>query len=230
MKTYDLYLESGPMMKKTMAHVPSLMGCIARGETTQAALDATDEAIRAYLRFLARHSERADAKAAFRKKIAGHITEGAWLGNGAVFLPTDPQPLSRRESDALMRRLDGLHGDIRRLTGKLTAKQLAARPAKGRPIIGILQHLTGEGGYLRGVGGASRLQREVEDGRVDPRDALDELHGMEVERLAAMTAEERGRVMMRGQSPWSVRSAVRRMLEHGWEHYVEIAERLGVAP
>jgi predicted RNase H-like HicB family nuclease len=230
MKTYDLYLESGPMMKKTMVHVPSLAGCIALGDTTQAALDATDGAIRAYLRFLARHGERADPKAAFRTKIAEHITEGAWLGNGAVFLPTDRQPLSRRECDALMRRLDGLHDDVRRLTSRLTAKELAARPVKGRPIIGILRHLTGEGGYLRGVSGASRLQREVEEGRIDPRDALDQLFGMEVERLRAMTAEERGSIIMRGQSPWSVRGAVRRMLEHAWEHYVEIAERLGVPP
>jgi hypothetical protein len=35
---------------------------------------------------------------------------------------------------------------------------------------------------------------------------------------------------MRGQSPWTVRYEVRQMLEHAWEHYIEIAERLGVEP
>jgi hypothetical protein len=61
-------------------------------------------------------------------------------------------------------------------------------------------------------------------------DALDQIFALEVERLNAMTKEERSALVMRGQSPWTARSAVRHMLEHGWEHYAEIVERLGVDP
>ena len=116
MKTYDLYLDSGPMMKKTFVQVPSLMGCVARGDTTEAAIEAAPAAIRAYLRFLARHGEPFDADAAFRTRVAVHMTDSQWPGNGSGFLPTDEKSLPARESDALMARLDAMHGDLRLLT------------------------------------------------------------------------------------------------------------------
>ena len=228
MKTYDLYLESGPQMKITYVHVPALLGCVYNAPTTQQALDAAPGAIRAFLRFMARAGERVDAKADFRTRVAEHHTEGGFLGSR--FLPTDAEPLTRRESNALMKRLAALHVDLRSLTSGLTPKQLTATPARGRAIGRILTHVLAEGGYLRGVTGASRIQRLADEGAIDPLDALDQLFELETERLAAMTDDERSQVIQRGQNPWSARSAVRRMLEHGWEHYVEIAERLGATP
>jgi predicted RNase H-like HicB family nuclease len=228
MKTYDLYAESGPMMKKTVVHVPALMGCVDGGDTTQEALDAAPDAIRAYLRFLARAGERVDAKAAFRTRLVHHDTSGGFLGS--AFLETDTQPLAKRESDGLMKRLDAMHGELRRLTAKLTSRQLDAKPVKGRPIGQILRHVLAEGGYLRGVSGVSRLHGDADNGRIDPLDALDRMFALEVERLRTMPNDERSMVIMRGQNPWSARRAVRAMLEHCWEHYVEIAVRLGKEP
>jgi predicted RNase H-like HicB family nuclease len=228
MKTYDLYAESGPKMMKTVVHVPALLGCVNGGDTTQQALDAAPEAIRAYLRFLARAGERVDAKAAFKTRLANHDKSGGFLGS--AWLPTDPEPLPKRESGALMKRLDAMHGDLRRLTAKLTPKQLDAKPAKGRPIGQILRHVLAEGAYLRGVSGASRLQGMADKGQIDPLDALDQMFALETERLRTMTDDERSTVIMRGQSPWSARRAMRSMLEHCWEHYVEIAGRLGKEP
>jgi predicted RNase H-like HicB family nuclease len=228
MKTYDLYAESGPKMMKTVVHVPALLGCVFGGDTTQAALDAAPDAIRAYLRFLARAGERVDAKAAFKTRLAEHDTSGGFLGS--AFLPTDHEPLPKHGSDALMKRLDALHGELRRITGKLAPKQLDAKPARGRPIRQILHHVLAEGGYLRGVSGASRLQGDADKGRIDPLDALDQMFALEVERLRTMNDEERSSVIMRGQSPWTARRAVRNMLEHCWEHYVEIAVRLDKKP
>jgi hypothetical protein len=227
-KTYDLYLESGPQMKTTYVHVPALLGCVYNAPTTQQALDAALDAIVAFLRFMARAGERVDAKADFRTRVAEHHTEGGFLGSR--FLPTDAEPLSKRESNALMKRLAALHVDLRSLTSGLTPKQLTATPTRGRAIGRILTHVLAEGGYLRGVTGASRIQRLADEGAIDPLDALDQLFELETERLAAMTDAERSQVIQRGQNPWSARSAVRRMLEHGWEHYVEIAERLGATP
>lgn len=224
---YKLYLDSGPKMKKTMVHVPELAGCTARGATTQAAIEATPDAIRAYLRFITRHGERADPKASFKTNVAEHITTGQWPGNGAGFLAPDTAPLTTRDIGVLTKRLAGLHADLRTLTGSLTTKQLDAIPAKGRPIRRILSHICAEGAYLRGVTGASRIQRLVDKGQLDANDALDHLLALEIERLQAMPEDERSTVIMRGQSPWTARAAVRRMLEHGWEHYSEIAMRLG---
>ena len=228
MKTYDLYAESGPKMMKTVVHVPALLGCVNGGETTQQALDAAPDAIRAYLRFLKRSGERIDPTAAFKTRVANHDTSGGFLGS--AWLETDTEPLTSRESDALMRRLSAMHGDLRRLAGKLTSKQLDAKPAKGRPIRQILRHVLAEGAYLRGISGVSRLQGDAEKGLIEPLDALDRMFDLEVERLRTMTDEERSIVIMRGQTPWSARRAMRSMLEHCWEHYVEIAARLGKEP
>ena len=50
MTVYDLYLESGPRRRKTMVHVPSLLGCVATGATTEEALANTPAAIQSFLR------------------------------------------------------------------------------------------------------------------------------------------------------------------------------------
>jgi predicted RNase H-like HicB family nuclease len=227
-KTYELYAESGPMMKKTVVHVPSLLGCRARGDTTQEAIDNAPEAIRVFLRFMKRAGEGVEPNAEFKTKLAEHDKSGGFLGS--AYLGSDPEPMHKRESDLLMKRLEAMHGELRRISAKLTPKQLSAKPTSGRPIGDILRHVCGEGGYLRGVSGASRIAGDVEKGRLSAVDALDQLHALEVERLRSMTDDERSAVVMRGQQPWTVRYAVRQMLEHAWEHYVEIAERLGVDP
>jgi predicted RNase H-like HicB family nuclease len=228
MKTYDLYAESGPMMKKTVVHVPSLLGCRGRGDTTQQALDNTPEAIRAFLRLMKRTGERADPNSDFKTRLAEHDKSGGFLGS--AYLSTDAEPMPKRESDMLMKRLDAMHGELRRITARLSTKQLSAKPKAGRAIGDILRHVCAEGGYLRGVSGASRLMTAVDRGQLPPLDALDQMFALEVERLRSMTDHERAAVVMRGQNPWTVRYAVRQMLEHSWEHYVEIAERLGVEP
>jgi predicted RNase H-like HicB family nuclease len=227
-KTYALYAESGPMMKKTVVHVPALLGCRARGDTSQEAIDNAPDAVRVFLAFMHRSGERVDPRSAFRTKVAEHDTRAGFLGS--AYLTTDAEPMLKRESDLLMERLDAMHGEIRRVTASLAAKQLAGKPPTGRPIGDILRHVCAEGGYLRRVSGASRIAGDVEKGRVSAVDALDTLHALEVERLRSMTDEERSAVVMRGQSPWTVRYAIRQMLEHAWEHYIEIVDRLGVEP
>lgn len=230
MKTYDLYLDSGPKMKKTMVQIPAIAGCIARGDTTDEAIANAPEAIRAYMRFLARHGEYFDADKPFNTRVALHRTDSVFPAGGVGFLPPDDKPLPPRECDALMARLGQIHDAMRALASTLPANQLDAKPASGRPIRRILAHVCVEGAYLRGVTGASRIQRLVDKGEMNPLDALDELLALERERLRTMPAAERAGVIMRGQTQWSARSAVRRMLEHAWEHYREIADRLGATP
>ena len=48
-----MFKPSAPPRKKTMVHVPELLGCIANGPTTEIALERTPGAMRAFLRFLA---------------------------------------------------------------------------------------------------------------------------------------------------------------------------------
>ena len=57
--------------------------------------------------------------------------------------------------------------------------------------------------------------------------ALEQLWQIIRVRLVAMTEAERTQTIQRGQVTWTARRMLRRMLEHEWEHLLEIAERLG---
>lgn len=228
MSTYDLYVHSGPKRKKTFISVPDLPGCIALGDTTDEAIASAPEAIRTYAAYLERHGEKIPAAAPFDVRVAEMRLDGGFIGSG--FLVADAKPLTKGDIDRSLRWLGWIHDDLRRVTGGLTPAKRHAKPATGRPIERILSHVCAEGGYLRGVSGASRIQREADEGMIDPLDALDRLLELETERLKTMSTEERTTVRQAGQSQWSARAAVRRMLEHGWEHYLEICRRLGVAP
>ncbi len=230
MKTYDLYLDSGPRMQKTMVQVPELLGCVARGDTSEAAIANAPGAIRTFLAFLARHGDAKSTNAPFTTRVVLHRTDGGFPGNGVGFLPVDERPLTTRDSTALMLRLSFIHDDLGAMVESVPAKKLDAKPPTGRPIRDILRHMCCEGAYLRGVTGSSRIQRLVDKGELEPIEALGQLFALEQERLRTMTKEERTSVILRGQSSWSARSALRRMLEHGWEHYTEIAARLGQTP
>ena len=118
MATYDLYLESGPQKKKTLAHVLDLLGCVVQSDTADEAVAAAPDTIRAYLDFLGRHGEKLDASAKIETRIAAHNTDG--LFSGQAIWPQDLNPLApaiarrgdtpmvgrERELAELRRRLD----------------------------------------------------------------------------------------------------------------------------
>src|SRR5688572_5501379 len=114
MTDYALYLESGPKRRKTMVHVPELLGCMANGPTTEVALEATPAAIRAYLRFLRRAGEPVDPATPFTTSIAEHVTEGMWLGNGSPYVTFGPDldPVSEPELELLIQRFHALHEEL----------------------------------------------------------------------------------------------------------------------
>lgn len=144
---YRLYGESGPQHRKTMVHVLDLLGCVARGATTEAAIEATPEAIREYLRFLRRHCEPGapDPRTAFETSIAVHVIEGARLGEGdpdGGFAP-DFEPLTRAEHAMYVRRLRWMQDDLVASLRGLPDAELRAKPDAGRPLVQILGHLGG---------------------------------------------------------------------------------------
>lgn len=235
MNDYGLYLESGPRRKKTMVHVLDLLGCVATGATTEAALDATPDAIRAYLAFLRRHRERVNPDAPFRTHVVEHVTEGMWLGNGSpnlVFAP-DLQPVSEKEIEAHLRRFHWMREALADWAGRRTAKQLDAAPKDGgRSGRAILLHvLGGPGGYLSaalgGSKGFSAVAGAAERGEAALPDALRRIDAMAAARVRATTREERSVVVQRTNDVRTLRKALRRMLEHDWEHLAELSRRPG---
>jgi predicted RNase H-like HicB family nuclease len=232
MTHYQLHVESGPKRRKTMVHVLDLLGCIANGPTTEAALEATPGAIRDYLRFLKRHGDAVKPDAPFTTKVTQHVMEGVWLGQGDPDkgFPHDFQPLTAKDQATYLKRLAWLEADLLQIARDTPPKQLVAEPEGGRPIRRILEHLAGAHyAYLQSPlskpKGLSQALRLVEQGPDLPM-ALAGFWRMATERLEATTEAERSGMIQHGVKTWSARRAFRRMLEHDWEHLTEITRRL----
>lgn len=218
-----------------MVHVLDLLGCIAQGATTDEALQATPKAIRDYLSFLSRHGEVIDPLAEFSVKVAEHVTQGAWLGNGDPtpgFQP-DFQLVSSADLKIYVRRLEWTHAALAAAIADLSIESLVAQPeGNGRTFYGILAHAAeSECTYLRmGVGkviGMSEALKPVQAGPQDLATHLNAVWKLVCDRFAGMNETELTQQVHHGQVTWTAFRGLRRALEHNWEHLVEISTRLG---
>lgn len=233
MTVYDLYLESGPRRRKTMVHVPALLGCVAVGPTTEDALAATPSAIEQYRRFLAAHGERVSIAAPVQTRLAEHITEGEWLGNGSpsVTFAPDLVPVTATELARYVRRFDALNEALAAWADAQPARALD-RGAEGRTACAILLHVMAPvGGYLSaalgGATGFSRIAGAAERGALAPGEALREIGALAAARLRETTPEQHAAIVERPRDTRTLRKALRRMLEHHWEHLAELSRHPG---
>ena len=238
MLSYGLYLESGPRRRKTMVHVLDLLGCVAVGPTTEGALLAAPEAIGAYRRFLARHGELVDLEAPIETRIVEHITEGDWLGHGSPYLVFGPdlEPVTDTEIETFLNRFRMLSDELADWAAGQTDEQLdAAPPGGGRPARAVLLHALGSpGAYLAAALGSapgfSALHGAAERGELGLAEALQQTVRMAVDRVHATTPGERAGVREFPKGARTLRKALRRMLEHDWEHLAELSRRPGGPP
>jgi hypothetical protein len=230
MTEYALYVESGPQHKKTLGHVLDVLGCVVQEDTTEAAVAAAPEAIRAYLRYLGRHGEKVDPTGKITTRIAAENTEG--LFSGQAIWPPDLKPLPRAALARYVRWLEWSRADLLSLVEGMDDKELRAKPTTGRSLRDILFHvLDADKSYVYGLVGPLKAMGEptnaADRGDLDLRIALIEARAAAIERLKKLTPAERSRVRESGQSTYSAYRVIRRMLEHEWEHRREIARRLG---
>jgi predicted RNase H-like HicB family nuclease/uncharacterized damage-inducible protein DinB len=232
MTLYHLYVESGPKHKKTMVHVCDLLACVAIGPTTEKALEKTPDAIRAYLHFLQRHGADVVGPQDIQLQIAQHITEGDWLGHGSpyVVFQIDLEPLAREELEEYIQHLHWSRSELVSLIDALSDEQLAEEARKGRPMRAILEHIFGaEYSYVRNLG---KLEGVSGPGSVEHlhKDELlarmERMRTAELGKLRSFSPQELSEVVTRGKQVLTVRRMVRRMLEHEWEHLMELKERL----
>jgi len=231
--THDLYLESGPRRRKTMIHVLDLLGCVAVGPTTEEALAATPDAIRAYRRFLCRHGEPVDPEAPVETRVVEHVTAGNWLGSGSPYLVFGPDfdPVSDEEIERFLRRVEWLCDEFASWAATRTDEQLDTRPAGGgRPARAILLHVIGaQGAFLAaalgGAPGFGRIQGAAERGELGLPEAMWRAAALAVERVHATAPRERITVRELSSGSYTLRKALRRMLEHAWEHLTELSRR-----
>jgi len=229
---YALYLESGPKRRKTMVHVLDLLGCNNGGPTTEDALAAAPDAIRAYLRFLQRAGEDVDPDAPFTTTVAAHITEGMWLGNGSPYLTFAPDfdAVTAAEIDTFTGRFHALRETLALWADAQDDGALDAT-AEGRTARAILLHvLTTPGAYvspITGAPGVSRIGTQCERGEMPLAEGLRQVEAIVSQRLRETTPQQRRESLERGQILRTLRKAIRRTLEHDWEHLVELSRRAG---
>ncbi|MDO8673470.1 MAG: DinB family protein [Dehalococcoidia bacterium] len=177
------------------------------------------------------HGELVDPEATFTVALVEHVTTGTWLGNGDPtpgFGP-DFQPLKDGELGPYLQHLTWLRADILPFIHDLTPEQIVVIPDSGGwSIYRILEHVAeSERVYLRmTVGKVDGLSATLRSIQPDPEvlsSALVNLWQIISSRLIAMTGVEREQKVPHGQVTWTARRGLRRMLEHNWEHLVQLS-------
>ena len=138
--------------------------------------------------------------------------------------------METKELAVYLQRLEWIEAALLDLAGRLSRQQLQAQPAKGRPIQRILEHVVGaHNAYLQSPvtrpQGLSAALRAVSEGPDMPA-AMAGFWELANARVAAITNEERTQQVQHGQVLWTARRTMRRLLEHAWEHLLEIRRRL----
>jgi uncharacterized damage-inducible protein DinB/predicted RNase H-like HicB family nuclease len=218
-----------------MVHVLELLGCVSTGVTTEAALADTPQAIDSFRRFLDRHGESIDVDAPIETKIAEHVTEGVWLGNGdpSIVFPPDLEPLTEEDGERFISRLEWMWEELVEIVRDLSDEELDKKPAaRGRPIRTILEHiLESEYAYMyafgrpEGLPGSGSIVKKKEGPLLE---WMAHVQSIEYDGLRSLSWQERSEPFTHWKYTRTARKVVRRMLEHRWEHLVEIKERLGV--
>ncbi|MBX6342353.1 MAG: DinB family protein, partial [Thermomicrobiaceae bacterium] len=137
------------------------------------------------------------------------------------------------ELERLIRRFRAMRGELAAWAATQSDVRLDAAPTGGgRTARAILLHVLGAtGGYLSaalgGAPGFSRIQGAAERGELPLAEALLRSGELAEERVRATTLEERAGVRMLPSGPRSLRKALRRLLEHEWEHLAELSRRPG---
>ena len=231
---FDLYLESGPQHRKTWVYVPSLPGCSTVGPTTEQAVENARTAIRERVEFLRRHGEVVPDPDPIEMVVADHVIERKVLGFGQQSFPTDREPVT---ADDAARQLRWAEWSREELVAAARAQTLplAEKPASGgRSAAAILSHVAeAEWAYatstLGSIPGGGAIMATIERSAESPWDALAAERAALLTRLRAMTATELTRIVERGEGkpPRSARRMLRRLLEHEWEHVLELRSRPG---
>ena len=214
MARYRVYLETSEEALDEggyLGHVPSLPGCVGRGETKEAALQAVRSAIEADL---ARAGAAGLPAPKADEPIELDVTETA-----DPTLPPDYAPLTDGAyEETLLRAMSSRQA----LLDLLSALPEAALDWRAResdwPMRWILSHIaTADLWY------ASRLEA---DSASDLGWRLDATRSLLLDRLREVPEDGRDRVTSLGGERWTPRKVARRMLEHEREHLLQLQEML----
>lgn len=232
---FELYLESGPQHRKTWVYIPSLPGCSTVAATSDAAAEAARTAIRERVDFLCRHGETVLDPEPIELLVADHIIERKVLGFGQQSFPSDRQPMTSAEVASQLRWAAWSREELI-AAAQAQSLPLAEKPAAGGRSAGaILAHVAeAEWSYVNStlgtIPGRGGIAAAISQSADAPWAALAAEREALLTRLRTMTPAELTLVGERGDGkpPRSARRMLRRLLEHEWEHTLELRSRLSL--
>jgi uncharacterized damage-inducible protein DinB/predicted RNase H-like HicB family nuclease len=234
MPRYEVYLEVHSD-GRTMAHVPALPGCIARGPSRQETLRLLGEAVKGHQTWLRNHGEQAPGEGILSELVlADEYPAGPFdPGSTTALLPPDLAPVEGETVARYLRLMDHARADLLTLTSQLPPEVLDWQESADMwSIARILRHVANaERWYV------SRIVPLEELGELERADELPLFEYLALarrvssHRLATLTEEQRSRVVTptafaREPEPWTARKALRRYVEHELEHTRHVCEVL----
>lgn len=217
MARYQVFVETSAESVEEggyLAHVPELVGCVARAKTREEVLDKTREAIRAFHALLRKHGRPAPAES---EPLDLQITELDPKAVGAYVFPADYVPLSDPDLDDLCQRAALSRQELLDTLAALPAGALDWRvEPDGRPVRQILAHVANSDVYY-----ASRLK---EGGLEELYWRLQLTRPIVLGALQELPPAARGKVTHHDGEEWTPRKAARRLLEHEQEHLAELRD------
>ncbi len=211
---YQVFLETSTETVEEggyLAHVPELIGCVARGATKEEAVEKIREAIRAYHAWMRKHHAAAPSE---NEPLDLDVVE-----TEAFMLPSDYVPMHEDEVGELARRAASLRQRLLELLAEMPPEALDWKESEeGWAIRNVVAHMAQSDLYY-----ASRLE---EPGLPELVWRLESTRELALRRLQQFSGEAHRRVMRHNGEEWTPRKVARRMLEHEQEHLDQIHELL----
>jgi len=220
---YKVCLEIGYDGRWVFAHVPELPGCFTKEGFREVALERLPGVIGNYLSWMIEHGE----EISLSKGVGVEVVEvfNCYTINGYevnAFFEADHPPLSQKEIEIAIRRMEWSRQDLLSKTSKLPREFLDRKLDIRWTIRENLEHIaTAEWWYL------TRLNLLLPHHR-DPSihqetfQKMRILRELAIEKLTHLNGEERSRITVHSDEKWSARKVLRRFLEHEKEHFHSI--------
>lgn len=237
MRSYKIFYEIGPD-GECLAHALDLPGCVIRGQSQSEVIANLPEAIQNHLAWLERHGEQVGEKSSLELLMGGtSLGAGPFRrGDTAALIVDDLVPLTVVEMDnTYFRRSGYARKDLLILVGSLDENALDWRKEEGEMTIReILRHIgNAEEWYLSRLVAVESLPNEWDhDEEMPVLEFLEMVRRTSIERFRQLTKAELSGITRpehwtrHPEERWTVRKALRRMLEHELEHISHIRQVL----
>ena len=211
MAKYLVYIETigDPItINGPVAHVPALPGASARGETVEEAKEKVRVAIEEYLSLLRDVGEPVPKESEDIRLEFEEVDTTTFL--------TDYDALHPNEMETLFRWMAVSRQELMDLVKSLPEEASDWKPDDDTPAIReILCHMAEADLWY-----TDRLKQWPEA----PLYRLAATRGVALERLRALTDQDRTRVTFHDGEEWTIRKVIRRMLEHEREHVAQLRQ------